>query len=585
MNGCGGEIPARIFGELASALRRAGAPPGFEPDLERPRDSSQGDWASNAALVLARQLGEPPRSLAGRVRDLIDVAAAGVGSVEVAGPGFLNFRLSDESIWRAVAGILEDGPRWGRSIADPRRRINVEFVSANPTGPLHVAHGRGAALGDAVASLLAWAGHEVTRDFYVNDAGRQIELLADSVDARYEELAGRPGTVPEGGYHGDYVRDLAAQIRDAAGAAVMEELSPEERRARFRREAVRILQEAQEDDLRAFGVEMDRFYSERSLYETGAVDRLLERLAERSLTYDKGGAKWLRTTEFGDEKDRVLVKSDGSYTYFLPDLAYHLDKARRGFDIAIDVWGADHHGHEQRMQAALEGLGLPKLLEVLLMQLVTITRAGKEARMSKRAGRFVTLRELVGETGADVARYFFLMRRADVHLNFDLDLALDTSEANPVYKVQYGHARMCSVFRRAGIDPEDIVARPEDTAARPEDIVARPEDTATRLDGMKALATAAEREVALAILQLPEVIAGAAASREPHSVCAYLEKTAGLVNAWYHQGNLDPEKRILAEGPNREGRIKLARAVQITLRNGLAALGLSAPQTLSRDPA
>ena len=555
---------ARLSAALESALAAAGAPEGFSPTLERPRDPSRGDWASNAALVLGRRLGQPPRSLAERVCEVIDRDAAGIETAEVAGPGFLNFRLSDQSIWPRLAAILEADTRWGRSRAVPPRRVNVEFVSANPTGPLHVAHGRGAALGDAVASLLEWTGHEVTREFYINDAGRQIELLAESVEARYEESAGRSASVPEGGYHGEYVREVAAQIRDTAGVDVLASLEPEGRRARFRQDAVRLLREQQARDLSAFGVEMDLFFSERSLYDSGAIGRLLERLAARGLTYREEGATWLRTSDFGDEKDRVLIKNDGSFTYFLPDLAYHLDKASRGFDLAIDVWGADHQGHEKRMLAALGGLEHADLLEVLIIQLVTITRGGKEVRMSKRAGRFVTLGELVDETGPDVARYFFLMRRPEVHLNFDLDLALDTSEANPVYKVQYAHARMCSVFRKAGMRPEDVGAD---------------------FEAPTAPGTGAERGVAMAVLRLPDVISAAAESRAPHTVCAYLEETAGLVNAWYHQGNLDPQLRILADVRERSARIRLARAVQITLRNGLRALGLSAPEALSRAAA
>ncbi|WP_420448150.1 arginine--tRNA ligase [Candidatus Palauibacter sp.] len=553
---------ARLSEALESALAAAGAPEDFSPALERPRDPTHGDWASNAALVLAKRLGRPPRALATLVCELIDPAAAGIAAVEVAGPGFLNFRLSDQSIWPRLAEVLEAGDGWGRTQASPALRVNVEFVSANPTGPLHVAHGRGAALGDAVASLLEWTGHDVTREFYVNDAGRQIELLAESVAARYEETAGRPAEIPEGGYHGEYVRDVASTIRSSAGAGFLASLTPEERRAHFRSEAVRLLREEQAEDLSRFGVKMDLYYSERSLYESGAIDRLLEELEGGGLIYQSEGATWLRTSDLGDEKDRVLIKSDGSFTYFLPDLAYHLDKATRGFDMAIDVWGADHQGHEKRMLAALRGLSYPELLEVLIIQLVTVLRDGREVRMSKRAGRFVTLGELVEETGPDVARYFFLMRRAEVHLNFDLDLALDTSDANPVYKVQYAHARMCSVFRKAGIAAGEIPAS---------------------LEVPESFGTPAEREVALSVLRLPEVIAAAAANRAPHVVCAYLEEVAGLVNAWYHQGNLDPTQRILAAGPEQAARIRLARAVQLTLRSGLQALGLSAPEAMTRE--
>ncbi len=549
---------------LQEALRKVGAPPTFEPELSRPRDPAHGDWASNAALVLAKQLGEAPRGIAERVTEQLDASAAGVTSVEVAGPGFLNFRLADASIWPRVAMILARDRAWGRTVAAPARRVNVEFVSANPTGPLHVAHGRGAAIGDAVASLLEWSGEEVTREFYVNDAGRQIRLLAESVEARFDESRGRVSEIPEGGYHGAYVMDVARTIADEEGPAELEAMEPTARRALFEAKAVSMLRDGQAADLLEFGVEMDLFFSENSLYRSGAIDKLLARLDGLGLLYEEGGATWLRTSTYGDEKDRVLIKGDGSYTYFLPDLAYHLDKAERGFELTIDVWGADHQGHEKRMLAALEGLEHPDLLEVLIIQLVTVMQGGEEARMSKRAGNFVSLRELVDKTGSDVARYFFLMRRAEVHLNFDLDLALDTSEANPVYKVQYAHARVCSVFTKGAVAADEMEAT---------------------VDGLDRLDGEAERDVALAVLRFPEVMETAARARAPHSVCAYLEDLAGLLNSWYHRGNLDPEERMLAEGAKREGRLKLARAVQITLRNGLAALGLSAPQTLTREGA
>lgn len=552
----------RLGEALRLAAVAAGAPDDFEPELSRPRDPSHGDWASNAALTLARTLGRPPRAIADAIVGGFDAAGAGVSDVSVAGPGFLNFRLDDEGLWPQVAGLLAADRDWGKSGAGSGRRVNVEFVSANPTGPLHVAHGRGAALGDAVASLLEWTGHDVSREFYVNDAGNQIHLLARSVEARYQQGRGNDVEVPEGGYHGEYIATLASEFTSAIGAETLEAMPAADRLARFESEAVSALRDGQAEDLKDFGVDMDVWFSETSLYESGAIDRLLTRLSEAGMTYESEGALWLRTSAYGDEKDRVLIKSDGSYTYFLPDLAYHLDKADRGFDLTIDVWGADHQGHEKRMLAALAGLGMPDLLEVLIIQLVTVMRGGQEARMSKRAGRFVSLGDLVSETGADVTRYFFLMRRAEVHLNFDLDLALDTSEANPVYKIQYAHARMCSVFTRGEIDPATL---------------------STGLGGLEELETEAERDVAKGVLRLPEVIDTAARARAPHILCTYLEEISGLVNAWYHQGNLDPTLRMLADGPAREGRMKLARAVQITLRNGLSALGLSAPKTMVRE--
>jgi arginyl-tRNA synthetase len=554
---------SRLAAALERAARSVGAPTDFRVELERPRDPAHGDVASNAALVLGGRLGSPPRAVAEAISDVLDTTEAPVASVHVAGPGFLNFRFADEVYWDGLETILRAGPDFGRWTAEGPRRINVEFVSANPTGPLHVAHGRGAALGDAIATLLEWTGHDVVREFYVNDGGRQIDLLGASVEARYLESLGRPASIPEGGYHGAYVRELAARLRDEAGADTLASMQPGERVRWFAGRASELLRKEHEEDLSAFGVHMATWSEESRLYAEGSIQRLLERLAAENLTYVEEGATWLATTRFGDDKDRVLVKGDGSYTYFLPDIAYHLDKAERGFDLAIDVWGADHHGHVGRMKAALEAVGLTRdFLEVVILQLVTVMRGGEEVRMSKRAGTFVTLRELFEETGPDVARYFFLMRRAEVPLSFDLDLALEHSEANPVYKVQYAHARMCSVFTRGGVDPAGL------------------EPTASELAG---LGTEHERSVARVLLRFPEVVRGAAQARAPYQVCGFLEEAAGLANAWYHTGNQDPTLRVLAEGPARPGRLALARAVQVTLRNGLELLGLSAPEYMERE--
>ncbi len=557
------ELGTALVDELRRAVRKAGAPEDFEPGLERPRDTSHGDYATNAALVLSGRLGEPPRDVANRILRAFDRDAAGVTEIEVAGPGFLNFRLSDAVYWRGLLGILEADHAYGRSARDRPRTVNVEFVSANPTGPLHVAHGRGATIGDVVASLFQWTGDAVTREFYVNDAGRQIDLLAASVEARFQQLVGEEAELPEGGYMGEYVKELADRAIREEGLERLSGMEPEERVVLFGKLAIRWVREGHDRDLDDFRVHMDLFREESGLYTHGEIEGVLERLRAGELIYEEGGATWLRTARFGDEKDRVLIKSDGSYTYFLPDIAYHLDKRSRGFDLAVDVWGADHHGHVGRMKAALQAFELPKdFLEVVIIQLVTVMRGGKEVRMSKRAGQFVTLRELFEETGVDVARYFFLMRRAEVPMSFDLDLALDTSEANPVYKIQYAHARLCSVFERAGLRPEEARATEEELAE---------------------LRRESERELAKSLQRFPAVVLGAAQMRSPSQVCAYLERVAGLVNAWYHEGNLDPSLRIIAEGPARPGRLVLARAVQITLRNGLQLLGISAPQRMDRE--
>ncbi len=548
---------------LSRAAREAGAPEDFRPELERPRSEEHGDWATNAALVLGGRLERPPREIAEAIAERLDREAAGVDAVDVAGPGFINFRLSDRLVWSELSEAVRRDEDWGRQPDAGQGRVNVEFVSANPTGPLHVAHGRGAALGDAVASLLEWTGHEVTREFYVNDAGRQIELLGESVEARFRQARGDDAEVPEDGYRGDYVSDLARRIADEEGTDRLEAMEPDRRRELFGRRAVEALRAEQERDLEAFGVHMDVYTEESGLYGSGAVEEALDALEEAGLTYREDGAVWLRTSDFGDEKDRVLVKSDGEYTYFLPDIAYHVEKAARGFDRAIDVWGADHHGHVPRMQAALRALDLPEgFLEPLLIQLVSVHRGGREVQMSKRAGEFVALRDLYRQTGADVARYFFLMRRAEVHLQFDLELALDTSEANPVYKVQYAHARMCSVFEKGGVEPAEIEADP---------------------GILERLETDSEREVAKVVARFPEAVREAAAARAPYRICTYLEELAGTVNAWYHEGNEDPSLRVLADGPARPARLALARAVQVTLRNGLRLLGLTAPEQMARE--
>jgi arginyl-tRNA synthetase len=559
--------------ELGRAAREIGAPDDFVAGLERPANPEHGDLSSNAALVLAKSLRRAPRAIAEQLAGQLDRGRAGVTSVEIAGPGFLNFRLDDSLVWDGLRGLLAAREAWGRSApaGEARgQRINVEFVSANPTGPLHVAHGRGAAIGDAVAELLAWTGHDVSREFYVNDAGGQIDRLGESVEARFQQARGESGAaaeIPDGGYQGSYVAEVAARIVEAEDEDALLALDRTARCELFARRASALLRDEQAEDLADFGIRMDHWFEESSLLASGAIDGLLERLDGAAHAYRDEGALWLRTTDFGDEKDRVLVKSDGSLTYFVSDIAYHLDKRARGFDHAIDVWGADHHGHVARMKASLGAVGEdPDFLEVIIIQLVKVLRGGEEVRMSKRAGQFVTLRELFAETGSDVARYFFLMRRAEVPMNFDLDLALDTSEANPVYKVQYAHARMCSIFEKAGEDMDAVAA----AAAAGEIDLARLE-----LD--------AEREVAKALLRLPERIAAAAEGRVPHVICTYLEEVAGLVNAWYHEGNLDPSRRVLAEGEARPARLALTAAIRSTLRQGLAVLGLSAPVRMVRE--
>ncbi|MFO7892887.1 MAG: arginine--tRNA ligase [Longimicrobiales bacterium] len=556
---------ARLKEKLTEAAAALGVDD-VEVQLDRPRNPEHGDWATNLAMVLAGRLGKPPRVVADEILEHLDTAGAGVRSTEVAGPGFINFRVSEAQLQNLLERVLIEDQRYGRNDPASPRRVIIEFVSANPTGPLHVAHGRGAALGDAIATLLAWAGDAPHREFYVNDAGVQIDRLAASIHARWRQLRGEDVEVPEDGYRGDYVRELAEEA-DHELANELTGAVESERVALLRDWAVARLKAGQEEDLKAFGIVFDEWYPESRVYDEGRIEETLETLAEKGLTYEADGALWLRASDYGDSKDRVLRKQDGSYTYFLPDLAYHREKARRGFDHAINIWGADHHGYVPRMQAGLSAVGLEGFLDVEVVQMVRILRGGKEVKLSKRAGDFVTLRELFDETGTDVARYFFLMRRAGTQMVFDLDLALDHSEKNPVFKVQYAHARMMSIFRKAGVDA--------------------PPTAAETLD-LGLLQTGDEQELIKQLGRFPEIVARAAAERAPHMVCDYLEETAGMANSWYHSGNpsRNPELAVLVEDPElRAARLALARGIRIVLRNGLTVLGLSAPDRMEREDA
>jgi arginyl-tRNA synthetase len=533
--------------------------------LERPRNPDHGDLSTNLALILAKRVGEKPQALAQNIIDRLDLSAAGLRAAEIAGPGFINFRFAHGSLQSKLLTILQEDARYGRSVADPRERIQLEFVSANPTGPLHVAHGRGAALGDGIARLLEWSGHDVQREFYVNDAGVQMNLLGASLDARWRELRGERVTVPEGGYHGAYIGELAERANQELGDQLAS-LTPEARVALLRDWGARMLRAQQEADLREFRVAFDEFYSEASLYATNKIEETLSELRKRGHTYEAEGALWLRTTAFGDDKDRVLVKSDGTYTYFLPDLAYHRDKAQRGFQHVIDVWGADHHGYVPRVKAGLAALGYQDFFDAEIVQMVRIMRGGNEMKMSKRSGEFITLRDLFEETGVDVARYFFLMRRSDAQMLFDLDLALDHSEKNPVFKVQYAHARMHSIFRKAEREPAAVMAGAQQLAA---------------------LQEPGETELIKQLSIFPETVTRAAEAHAPHIICEYLETTAGMVNSWYHAGNpsRNPQLAVLVADENlRAARLALANAIRIVLRNGLTLLGLGAPERMDREP-
>ena len=555
--------------QIADALRQAATELGADDirfRLDRPKDAKHGDLASNVALTLSSQLRRPPRDIAEELKARLE-SIAGVDRVEVAGPGFLNVFLEGAAAGEVLRRIRVLGAEYGRNKAGAGQPVMVEFVSANPTGPLHLGHGRQAALGDVIATLLAWSGWKVHREFYFNDAGGQILRLAQSVRARYQQRLGHDAAIPDGGYHGDYVSEIAGALIDEVGDRYENDRSDAALEA-MRGYAVRILRREQEVDLAAFGVHFDEYYPETRLYSDGCVARTVRDLDGTGLTYRKDGADWLRTSEFGDQKDRVMIKSNGSPTYFLPDVAYHVTKWERDFTEVINVQGSDHHSTVDRVRAGLQALGLPAgYPEYVLHQMVTVEQGGEEVKFSKRAGSYTTLAELVAAVGADVARYFFLMRRPEAHLTFDLDLALDQSDKNPVYKVKYAHARVCRLFK---------LARERGRAEVPPDA-----DTAL-------LDAPAERELINQLREFPAFLRRAATGRAPHVICDYLERTAGLVNSWYQAGHptRNPEMAALVDDDAlRNARLTLADAARIVLCNGLEVLGIEAPEQMVRDEA
>jgi arginyl-tRNA synthetase len=555
-----------------------------EPVIERSRDSSHGDFACNLALVMAKVAGCRPRDLAEQLVAALPESDR-LERVEIAGPGFINFFLRPGSYRAVIPQILEAGVEYGRSQLGGGQRVQVEFVSANPTGPLHVGHGRGAAYGAVVADLLEAVGYSVHREYYVNDAGRQMDILALSVWLRYLELCGEDLGFPANAYQGDYVWDIAAVLhreheddyRQGADAVFRDQPDPGrdseahldglisrsrellgENRYRFVFElGLNTLLDDIRDDLELFGVRYDEWYSERGLTERGAVNKAVERLREAGHVYEKEGALWFRSSAFGDEKDRVVQRENGQTTYFASDIAYHLDKMERGFDRVIDVWGADHHGYVPRVKAALEALGQhADRLDVLLVQFANLYRGGEKVQMSTRSGEFVTLRQLRKEVGRDAARFFYVMRRCEQHLDFDLDLAKSESSDNPVYYVQYAHARVCSVVRQAAEKGLSV-------------------DPSPGLANLDRLQESQEESLLMVLDRYPEVVEAAALTEEPHQLVHYLRDLANGFHTYYnaHQFLVDEENL-------RDARIKLILAVRQVLRNGLNLLGVSAPESM-----
>jgi arginyl-tRNA synthetase len=557
--------------------------------IERPKQASHGDFASNLALQLAKPLKANPRDIAARLVAALPPSAS-LAKVDVAGAGFINFTLTSDAKTAIVGLVLAAGGDFGRSRLGAGQKVQVEFVSANPTGPLHVGHGRGAAYGASLSAVLAFAGHAVTREFYVNDAGRQMDILALSTWLRYLELHAEPVPFPPNAYRGDYVHAMAAQIRDAHGSRYVHPAeavlacvpaAPEAGRSddeakRQREEHLdgliasakdllgedwgyvhgHVLTEQLSDcrnDLEEFGVHFDHWFSERSLFDTGMVERVVERLEQAGHIYLQNGAKWFRSTSFGDEKDRVVQRDNGLYTYFASDIAYHLNKYERGFERIIDIWGADHHGYIPRVRGAVQALGLDaQKLEVALVQFAVLYREGQKTSMSTRAGEFVTLRELRREVGNDAARFFYVLRKSDQHLDFDLDLAKSQSNDNPVYYIQYAHARICSVLGQWDGALADLAS----TDCAP---------------------LASERELALCgrLREFADVIETSAAELAPHQIAFFLKDLAGDFHSYYNA-----ERLLVDDEPLKRARLALAAAVRQVLANGLRLLGVSAPEQM-----
>ena len=530
--------------------------------IDRTRDQSHGDLASNIALSLAKAAGKKPRELATQICAALPQSSV-LDRTEIAGPGFINFFLSTDSSHAVIRQILELGDRFGTSDAGAGRKIQVEFVSANPTGPLHVGHGRGAAVGDCLCRLLTATGWSVSSEFYYNDAGAQIKNLALSVQARCKNLGPDDSSWPEDGYQGQYIVDVAqaylrgetidSKDKHVTAAADANDLGA------IQDFAVAYLRREQDRDLKAFGVDFDEYFLESSLYESGQVESTVSRLIEMGHTYEQDDALWLRTTDFGDDKDRVMRKSDGGYTYFLPDVAYHLNKWQRGFERVINEQGADHHSTVTRVRAGLQALqkdipeGWP---DYVLHQMVTVMRNGQEVKLSKRAGSYVTLNDLIDEVGCDATRYFLAARAPTSQITFDIDLALSQSNDNPVYYIQYAHARVCSMLRKLS---ENDWKWEFESASEHLNLLTQQQEIALlrRLD------------------RYPEIVANAAANSEPHNIANYLRELAGEFHTYYNA-----HKALVDDKPLRDARLALSQAVRQVLANGLGLLGLSAPEIM-----
>lgn len=556
-----------LIAQGIDALRAAGTLPAdtATPDfvVERPKTREHGDFATNAAMLLAKAARSNPRALATALVAALP-ASEDVAKVDIAGPGFINFHLSPGAYQREVAAALAQGAAYGRNDSGQGRTVGVEYVSANPTGPLHVGHGRAGVIGDCIARVLAANGWNAKREFYYNDAGVQIDNLAKSTQARALGLTPDSEGWPEDGYRGDYIADVAQAYLDGdsvevEGHVVTGERDPQDLDA-IRRFAVAYLRREQNLDLAAFGVSFDRYFLESSLYADRKVEETVNKLVASGHTYEEGGALWLRSTEFGDDKDRVMRKSDGTYTYFVPDVAYHLSKWQRGYERAITELGADHHGSLARVRAGLQALGEgipPGYPEYVLHQMVTVMRGGEEVKLSKRAGSYLTLRDLIEEAGADATRWFLIARKPDSQLTFDIDLAREQSKDNPVFYVQYAHARVCSLLRR--VEEKGLAAY----------------EQAAGIAALPALTDEGSLALMVELSRYPEVVESAGLSLEPHAIAQYLRELAYAFQAWY-----DGEPILIDDDAERNARLALALAVRQALANGLDLLGVSAPEKM-----
>lgn len=553
------QVEAQIKEEIKQALVKANLAKEEEiPDiiLEKPKVKAHGDYATNIAMQMARVAKQAPRKIAEEIVQHLDTGKAMIEKIDIAGPGFINLFLDNGYLTKLIEQILAEKETYGRVNTGKGHKVLVEFVSANPTGDLHVGHARGAAYGDALCNILDAAGYDVSREYYINDAGNQIHNLALSIEARYMQALGKEWDMPEDGYHGQDIIEIGKELAEKDGDKWVH-VPEEERIAYFREYGLKVELEKIKQDLANFDVHFDNWFSETSLYETNKVEATLEKLQEQEMIYEKDGATWLKSTKFGDDKDRVVIKNDGTYTYLTPDIAYHLNKLERGFETLINIWGADHHGYIPRMKAAIQALGYaPETLEVEVIQMVNLIEDGEKVKMSKRTGRALTLRQLMEEVGKDAMRYFFNTRSCDSHLDFDLDLARTQSNENPVYYVQYAHARICTMLEQAaekGID----------------------------FSGFDSSLLKNEKEIDL-LKQLgdfPKTIADAAVKRAPHLVTQYVFDLSALLHSYYNaekvinEDNLDLTKARLA----------LMAAVKITIANALKLIGVHAPQKMYRD--